>query len=79
MNINFFQGPLQGHDGQLISILPQYRKMHGPSSQVAYSAHLLAPSSSSSTIKASTVIVLYTKETARLCELEEIALLNQVR
>lgn len=61
MNKNSFQGLLRGHDRQLLSRLPKYEKMHALSSQIAHNAHLLAPSSSSSRIKASTVIDLYTK------------------
>lgn len=32
IRINSFEGPLRGHNGQLISILPKYRKKHVPSS-----------------------------------------------
>lgn len=60
MNINSFQGPLRGHDRQLISRLPKYGKVHELSSQGAYNAYLLTLSSSSSRIKASIVIALCT-------------------
>lgn len=61
MNTNSFQGLLRGHDRQLLARLPKYKKSHKFSFQVAHNAHLLASSSSSSRIKASAVIALYTK------------------